>query len=67
MYALAKYPDIQAKCHAAIDEYVRERNGSGNGGDTTTASGSVVLPPYVEAVLKESMRRFPVATRGMKR
>ena len=46
LYALCKHPEIQTRCQQAMDEAV----GDGDG----------LLPEYVEAVVKESMRKYPV-------
>lgn len=48
-YALAKYPEMQQRCLREVDRLPAE---------------STVLPEYVEAALKESMRKYPVAARG---
>ena len=48
LYALCRHPEIQTRCQEAIDA------AGGDGGDG-------LLPEYVEAVVKESMRKYPVA------
>ena len=48
LYALCKHPEIQKRCQEAIDA-------------TDSEGGDGLLPEYVEAVLKESMRKYPVA------
>jgi cytochrome P450 len=58
IYALARYPEIQKQCQEEVDKWIASP-GAGAGADSL---GS--LPPYVEAVLKESMRRWPTAATG---
>ena len=48
IYALCKHPEIQKRCQEEIDA-------------TDSEGGDGLLPEYVEAVLKESMRKYPVA------
>ena len=48
LYALCKHPEIQKRCQEEIDA-------------TGSEGGDGLLPEYVEAVLKESMRKYPVA------
>ena len=55
IYALCKHPDIQTKVYAEMRKYLNET------GDTAYQSQPSLLPAYVEAVLKESMRKYPVA------
>jgi cytochrome P450 len=58
VYSLATNEEVQARCHAAVDaDYQAVR-------DPKTA---VQLPQYVEAVLRESMRRYPMLSRGSAR
>lgn len=47
VYALCKYPEIQMKAHTAMSE---------SSGDDMS-----LLPAYVEAIVKESMRKYPTA------
>jgi cytochrome P450 len=49
---LAAHPSAQLECQQAIDEQMA---------DGEDAAGGALLPPFVEAVLKESMRLFPTA------
>jgi cytochrome P450 len=52
IYALARFPSVQASCQREVDAHI-------------SASGAFdSLPPYVEAVIKESMRMWPVAGPG---
>lgn len=55
IYALCKYQDIQEKCHEIIDNFFS------TGTDKTD---NIEIPPYIEAVLKESMRKYTVASFG---
>lgn len=55
IYALARYPEIQNRCQEEVDKWITNPS-------STDSMGS--LPPYVEAVLKESMRRWPTAATG---
>lgn len=48
IYALCKYPDIQIRAQQEMDAFERSESKDG------------LLPDYVEAVLKESMRKYPV-------
>ena len=54
IYSLAANPGIQKRAQREMDEF-NATTGHGNG---------VVIPPYVEAVLKESMRKYPTASTG---
>ena len=49
---LAAHPMAQLECQQAIDQQAEGEDDAGS---------SQLLPPYVEAVLKESMRLFPTA------
>lgn len=71
IYALARYQNIQKRCQEEVDSYLltqselqsnneSEQNNNSNNHMTT-------LPPYVEAVLKESMRIWPTAGPGSMR
>jgi len=51
IYSIARNPDVQQLCQQSVDA-------------STLVEGSGQLPVYVEAVLKESMRRYPVASFG---
>lgn len=55
VYALAKYPEIQQKAQELADLL-----GEGDGGSNRQAE----LPKYLEALLKESMRKYPTAATG---
>eukprot|EP01034_Spumella_vulgaris_P031087 gene31086-38419_t len=55
IYALSTHPEIQTKCQEAIDAQSDEDRRANH------------LPTYVEAVLKESMRKYPAAIRGSMR
>jgi cytochrome P450 len=55
IYCLAKYKDVQGRCQSEVDGLIARVGKEG-------ATGT--LPPYVEAVLKESMRKFPTAAPG---
>lgn len=64
IYSLARYPHIQRKAQQAVDEaLVAKENvvGAGvpdaNEDAEARALSSSLLPPYLEAVVKESMRR----------
>jgi cytochrome P450 len=57
IYSLARYPDVQRRCHEEIDKHLKEQV-------TSKEQTSNTLPAYVEAVLKESMRLYPVAGAG---
>jgi hypothetical protein len=59
IYSLATHPEVQAKCHAAMDEE-RECPADSKG-------STVLLPTYVEAVFKESMRKYPILSKGRNR
>ena len=51
-YSLAANPTIQLKVQESVDDWYMEND------DNTRMS---VMPPYVEAVLKESFRKYPTA------
>eukprot|EP01035_Chromulina_nebulosa_P017890 gene17890-23506_t len=51
LFIAARNPDIQQLCQQSVD-------------GSTLVEGSGQLPVYVEAVLKESMRKYPVASFG---
>jgi cytochrome P450 len=55
IYCLAKYPEVQKKCQDEVDTFL-----GGIGKEAATGT----LPQYVEAALKESMRKFPTAAPG---
>jgi cytochrome P450 len=55
MYCLAKHGDVQTKCQQEVDKLLST---------SSLAACAGTLPPYVEAVLKECMRKFPVAAPG---
>jgi cytochrome P450 len=55
IYCLAKYPEVQQRCHEEVDKLLKSQS-------FESVSGK--LPAYVEATLKESMRKFPVAAPG---
>eukprot|EP01034_Spumella_vulgaris_P025005 gene25005-31408_t len=66
IYALATHPEIQMKCQQEIDSHVQVEKEKGvecGGGDKGL---TISLPAYVEAVLKESFRKYPVANRSMR-
>ncbi len=56
VYVLSKVPEVQRQCHEAVNQH-----------DPSTLHGEAELPPYLEAVLKESMRRYPMVSRGSAR
>lgn len=56
IYCLARYPEVQRKCQEELGAL------AGGGGDAVLSVA--VLPPYTEAVLKESMRLYPTAAPG---
>lgn len=58
IYALAKHQEVQIKCQQEVDKWIACHASSESLG---------TLPPYVEAVLKESMRKWPVAGPGSMR
>jgi cytochrome P450 len=58
IYSLAKYPDIQMRCQEEVDKFVART------ADEVTPGKVGTLPDYVEAVLKETMRKFPVLASG---
>lgn len=66
IYALTTHPEIQSKCHAAMDQNGASStshnvaNADPDGGHSVTS----LLPVYVEAVLKESMRKYPTVGKG---
>ena len=51
-FSLASNPDVQSRAHCAMDAA------------PSSSETSQQLPAYVEAVLKESMRRYPVVANG---
>mmetsp|Transcript_14871 Transcript_14871/g.22365 ORF Transcript_14871/g.22365 Transcript_14871/m.22365 type:complete len:458 (+) Transcript_14871:45-1418(+) len=58
VYALAANREVQKRAQESVDKMHQlpsEESGGGSG---------VIIPPYVEAVLKESMRRYPTASSG---
>jgi cytochrome P450 len=55
VYCLARNTDIQKRCQTEVDKLLAT---------STVESASGTLPAFVEAVLKESMRKFPVAAPG---
>jgi cytochrome P450 len=55
IYSLAKYPEVQRRCQEEVDKALK-------GVSLESVSGT--LPAYVEATLKECMRKFPVAAPG---
>ena len=55
VYCLARYPSVQKRCQEEVDAHM-----------SSTAARDT-LPPYVEAVLKESMRKYPTAATGSMR
>ncbi len=56
IYSLATHPEVQARCHTAIDE---EKPSVQDDSKST-----VLLPSYVEAVFKEAMRKYPILSKG---
>lgn len=58
IYALAKHQEIQLKCQQEVDKWIASHASSESLG---------TLPPYAEAVLRESMRKWPVAGPGSMR
>jgi cytochrome P450 len=56
VYALAANPTIQKKAQQEVDQF--------NSQNETDQSGTGHIPAYVEAVLKESMRKYPTAATG---
>jgi cytochrome P450 len=55
IYALARYPEIQFRCQQEVDQWL------------SSQSSTDTLPPYVEAVMKEAMRKWPTAGPGSMR
>ena len=49
IYALCKFPDIQTRAQQEIDAFDNSETKDG------------LLPDYIEAVMKESMRKYPIA------
>ena len=59
VYALARYPEVQLRCQGEVDQWIADHASS-----VTQLS---TLPPYTEAMLKECMRKWPVAGPGSMR
>jgi cytochrome P450 len=59
VYALARYPEVQLRCQREVDQWIVSHASS------ETQLGT--LPPYAEAMLKECMRKWPVAGPGSMR
>lgn len=57
IYAMARNPSVQSKAHAEVDGLV----------EVEQSPDAASLPPYLEAVLKESMRKYPTASTGSMR
>ena len=55
IYALCKFPDIQTRAQQEIDAFESSETKEG------------LLPDYIEAVVKESMRKYPVAHGNLRR
>jgi cytochrome P450 len=55
VYALARHPEIQSRCQKEVDQWIASH---------ASSESLSSLPPYVEAVLKEVMRKWPVAGPG---
>eukprot|EP01035_Chromulina_nebulosa_P026222 gene26222-34308_t len=50
VYSLARNPVVQTRAQNEVDSLLSEK-----------ASGTQTIPPYLEAVIKESMRKYPTA------
>ena len=59
VYCLATNADVQRKAQRAVDEHDRENKAEGKAEGKAAASSTI--PPYLEALLKESMRLYPIA------
>src|ERR1700730_9285318 len=57
IYALAKNPGIQLRAQQEVDVFLQHHD----------IDKKATLPPYIEAVLKESMRKYPTADTGSMR
>ncbi len=55
IYSLAVHDGVQDKCHEAMEGYTAPAEDS---------KWMLQMPPYVEATLRESMRRYPMLSRG---
>ena len=56
IYALAVHPVLQQWAHNSMDVYMAS--------DSTEKDKPSSLPPYIEAVIKEAMRRYPTVSGG---
>jgi cytochrome P450 len=55
VYALARHPEVQSRCQREVDQWIASH---------ASSESLSSLPPYVEAVLKEVLRKWPVAGPG---
>ncbi len=63
IYSLAMNPDIQTQCQTEVDLQL-ETEAVRTAPLQDTAKTVTHLPVFVEAVLKESMRKYPALNRG---
>ncbi len=61
VYSLAKNPDVQLKCQ----EIIKQINADTTTSPTQSYNPFKLLPDYLEATIKEAMRRYVVSSRGI--
>jgi cytochrome P450 len=69
VYGLTKHPHIQQRCQDIAKQELISSQASveGQSGSETSYSAFKLLPEYLEAVIKETMRKYTVASRGIVR